>query len=102
MARFAVKNYQQGAQCLLAACDEELLGTSHREGRFKLDVPPGFYDGFRVNEAEFTSHLRSCTVANLVGRRAVDVAIRLGFVDPKNILVVQGVPHAQLLVMEGS
>ena len=98
---FAVKNYQQGPQRLLAACDAELLGTSHREGRFRLEVLPAFYDGLRVGESELVAYLRGCTVANLVGPRTVEVAIGLGLVDRKNILVVQGVPHAQLLVMEG-
>ena len=97
---FAVKNYKQGAQRLLAACDAELLGTSHREGKFKLDVPAQFYDGMRVGERELAIYLRSCTVANLVGSRAVGLAITLGFVQRENVLVVQGVPHAQLLVME--
>lgn len=98
---FAVRNYQQGPQRLLAACDAELLGTSHREGRFRLDVAPAFYDGLRVGEAELAAYLRGCTVANLVGSRSVGIAIRLGLVRPDHVLVVQGVPHAQLLVMEG-
>jgi uncharacterized protein len=97
---FAAKNYQQGVQRLLAACDEELLGTKHSEGKFRLDVTPQFYDGLRVGEPELESFLASCTVANLVGRRAVDVAIRLGLVDPRNILTVGGVPHAQVMVMD--
>jgi len=97
---FAVKNYQQGVQRLLAACDAELLGTKHSEGKFRLDVAPQFYDGHRVGEAELGHYLGSCTVANLVGKRTVDVAIKLGLVDPGNVLVVGGVPHAQVLVMD--
>ena len=97
---FAVKNYQQGIQRLLAACDEELLGTRHSEGKFRLDVASTFYDGMRVGEPELGHYLKSCTVANLVGKRTVDVAIALGLVDPGNILIVGGVPHAQVLVMD--
>ena len=96
---FAVKNYQQGVQRLLAACDAELLGTSHKEGKLQLQVAPGFYDGMRVGESDLSFYLRSCTVANLVGKRTVDVAINLGLVDPENVLLIAGVPHAQLLVM---
>lgn len=99
-AVFAAKNYQQGIQRLLAACDEELLGTRHAEGKFRLDVAPNFYDGHRVDEPGLEAYLRACTVANLVGRRAVDVAIRMGLVEPENVLSVGGVPHAQLLVMD--
>jgi hypothetical protein len=97
---FAVKNYQQGVQRLLAACDEELLGTKHSEGKFRLDVTPNFYDGLRCGEPELGHYLRSCTVANLVGPRTVNVAIQLGLVDPGNVLNIGGVPHAQLLVMD--
>jgi uncharacterized protein len=99
-AMFAVKSYQQGVQRLVAACDVELLGTSHREDRFRLEVPPSFYDGFRVGEAELGSFLRSATVANLVGPRTVELAIALGLVDAGNVLRIGGVPHAQFLVLE--
>ncbi|MEA3144100.1 MAG: uncharacterized protein QOG31_1424 [Thermoplasmata archaeon] len=97
---FAVKNYQQGLQRLLAACDEELLGTRHSEGKFRLDVAPNFYDGMRVGAPELGHYLKSCTVANLVGPRTVGVAVELGLVDPGNVLTVGGVPHAQVLVMD--
>ena len=100
MSDFAVKAYQQGVQRLVAACDAELLGTSHREGKYKLDVAPGFYDGLRVGEADLGAYLRSATVANLVGPRTVQAAVALGLVDPANVLRVGGVPHAQFLVMD--
>jgi uncharacterized protein len=97
---FAVKNYQQGPQRLCAACDEELLGSSHREGKFKLDVPPAFYDGQRVDAEGLGAYLRSCTVGNLVGKRAVDLAIDLGLVQTDHVLNIGGIPHAQFLVYE--
>ncbi len=96
----ALKNYQQGLQRLLAACDEELLGTRHEEGQFQLEVHEGFYDGVRVDEEGLAHHLRQCTVANLVGDRSVAVAIELGLVAESNVLTIQGVRHAQLLVYE--
>ncbi len=96
---FAAKNYQQGVQRLLAACDEELLGTRHSEGKLRLDVTPSFYDGVRIDDQTLGMYLRSCTVANLVGKRTVDLAVTLGLVDPANVLSIGGIPHAQLLVM---
>ncbi len=97
---YAVRNYQQGPQRLLAACDEDLLGNEYAEGRFRLQVAPGFYDGLRVEEETLEAYLRACTVANLVGPRTVAVALRLGLVEEAHVLHVEGVPHAQLLVME--
>lgn len=97
---FAVKAYQQGVQRLVAACDADLLGTTHREGKFKLDVSTGFYDGLRVDHDNLQAYLRSATVANLVGPRTIDAAIAMGLVDPGNVLRIAGVPHAQFLVMD--
>ena len=97
---FCVKAYQQGVQRLVAACDLELLGSTHREGKFKLDVPASFYDGLRVDGESLGAYLRGATIANLVGRRSVDVAVDLGLVDPANVLVVSGVPHAQFLILD--
>lgn len=96
---FAVRNYQQGTQRLVAACDEELLGDSYAEGQFRLDVSERFYDGLRVEEDELRTFLRQCTIANLVGPRAIDVAVALGLVEPGNVKTVEGVPHAQYMLI---
>jgi len=97
---FAVRNYQQGPQRLCAACDEDLLGQEYREGRFRLAVPASFYDGMRVDAGTLLAHLRSATVANLVGERTVGLALEHGFIEPGHVLRVEGVPHAQFLVLE--
>lgn len=96
---FAVRNYQQGGQILLAACDADLLGTEHHEGKLRLQVTPEFYDGMRVDEAGLRSFLRACTVANLVGPRTVDVAVDLGLVAEEHVMTVGGVPHAQMMLL---
>ena len=96
---FCVRNYQQGTQVLLAACDPELVGTHHEEGALRLDVPASFYDGVRVKEDELRRYLGMCTVANLVGRKTIEVAVAMGLVASENVREVEGVPHAQLVVI---
>lgn len=96
---FAVRNYQQGGQVLLAACDPELLDTRHEEGRFRLEVPSGFYDGQRVDEDSLRAYLGSCTVANLVGARTIAVAVALGLVEETHVRTIEGVPHAQMMIL---
>jgi uncharacterized protein len=97
---FAARIYQRGIERLVAAADEELLGTHHAEGKFRLDVAASFYDGMRIETEALEGYLLGATVANLVGERAVAVAIRIGLVDAKNVLRVEGIPHAQFLVIE--
>ncbi len=96
---FSVHNYQQGVQRLLAACDAELLGTSYREGERRLDVSEQFYGGSDADEEQLRGFLGQCTMANLVGDKVINVAVGLGLIDPANIQTVQGVPHAQYMLL---
>lgn len=90
-----IKRYQSGRERLVAACDEDVLGQRFAEGKLRLEVDPAFYDGFQATEEALEAHLRTCTIANLVGERVVGLAIRLGFVAQENVIRIQGVPHAQ-------
>jgi len=90
-----VKKYRQGREQLLAACDTDVLGKKLAEGKLRLEVSKDFYDGFEATEEELEVHLRTCTIANLVGDRVVNLAIKLGFVAEENVIRIQGVPHAQ-------
>ncbi len=96
---YAVKEHRTGAQFLLAACDEELVGTRHEGGGLQVEVHEGFYDGERVDEAHLARLLGACTVANLVGQRCIAVAVELGLVDARHVLDIGDVQHAQVLVL---
>ena len=91
-----VKIYRVQGEVLLAACDEELLGKTFREGEIKLEVKERFYKGELVGEDALESLLEEATIANLTGERCVSKAIDLGYVDSERVLRVQGVPHAQM------
>ena len=99
MTKVSVKVHRQGSETLVAACDCELLGRTFREGKLRLHVSKGFYEGDAVEEDLLVNRLEMATVANLVGRTAVDIAIRHGFVNPEFVLVIDGVPHAQMARM---
>lgn len=96
---FRMKSHVQGRERLLAACDADLVGKEFAEGHLRLKVMPEFYDEVAGDAAALESYLRRCTVANLVGKKTVELAIELGFVDPNHVLRIQGVPHAQWALM---
>ncbi|WP_297507333.1 DUF424 domain-containing protein [Thermococcus sp.] len=91
-----VKVYRVQGEVLLAACDEELLGKTFREGELKLEVKERFYRGELVEEDRLKELLEEATIANLTGERCVTRAIELGYIDPGRVLRIQGVPHAQM------
>ncbi len=96
---FWVKLHSGGRDIVLAACDEELLGRTFSQGKLQITIYESFYGGVLVDEEGLERHMRNATILNLVGERCIQKAIELGWVDPENILKIQGIPHAQAAVM---
>ena len=92
------KVYKQGRETLVAAADAAVVGRHLKEGKLALLVSEAFYGTDAVDEATLVNQLRACTIANLVGDRVVSIAVKHGFVDVNSVLVIEGVPHAQMAV----
>jgi len=82
---------------LVSVCDPEIMGETFEDGPVSLTVDEEFYGGQRADEDEVVDSLARCSVANIVGEHAVEVAVDHGFVDRENVLDVDGTRHAQLL-----
>jgi hypothetical protein len=84
---------------ILAVCDRELLNTTlvHRE--VEVRISEGFYGNTPASEEEVRAALATVSNANLFGRRTVEVAIACGAVDRGGVVLVGGVPHAQVFRM---
>ncbi|AGN01595.1 hypothetical protein L593_08250 [Salinarchaeum sp. Harcht-Bsk1] len=82
---------------LVAICDDDVLGESFEEGEISLTVTEEFYGDEAVPAEAALASLRRATVANLVGERAVGMAIEAGIVEEQNVLEVGGTRHAQVL-----
>ncbi|NHN46366.1 DUF424 family protein [Halostella sp. JP-L12] len=82
---------------LVAVCDDDLLGETFEEGNVSLTVTEEFYGGEEVDADAVVESLARATVANIVGRESVELAIDEGFVDEANVLEVESTLHAQVL-----
>lgn len=81
---------------ILAACDRELAGKTLKEGEIEFFVSEKFYVEEKITEKELRKKLKSFDNINLVGSRAVGIAIEENIVDKKSVLLIQKVPHAQI------
>jgi hypothetical protein len=84
---------------LVSVCDADVMGETFEDSDVSLTVEEDFYDGEEADEEAVVESLARCSVANIVGTRAVAVAIDHGFVDEDNVLDFEGTRHAQLLWM---
>ena len=94
-----LKIYRNGRDVLMAVCDCDLLGKKFVEGQLQVEICQEFFGDRKASIEEFERALDGATIANFVGKCAVRHAIRLGYVDENKILVIDGVPCAQMVRM---
>lgn len=82
---------------LVTAVDPEVLGETYEDGDVSLEVTEEFYGGERVDPEAVVDSLSRASIANLVGREVVELAIQEGFVDEDRVLEIGPTLHAQYL-----
>ena len=87
-------------EIIVAVCDIELLGEKFREGEKRIEIYKSFYGGTAIEEDELKAYLEMATIINLVGERAVEKAIQLGYVDPEKVLRIGAAVHAQAATIQ--
>jgi len=96
---FRLKIYRVRGEVLVAVCDSDIVGKIFREGDLKIEVKESFYGDKDVGEEEVKRALRMATIANITGRKAVELAIRMGIIDRENVLKIGECWHAQMVVL---
>jgi uncharacterized protein len=93
-----VKKYEAQNEVVVAVCDKELIGKIFREGELVLDLEKysSFYVGELASEKEAIALMDSATSINLVGEKAVGLAIKKRLAKKGSEKRVQGVPHLQV------
>ena len=82
---------------IVAICDEELLGKELKQGKLRFNVNENFYKGEKKTEEEAKKIMKEANSLNIVGKRSVKIALKLGLINNDSIIVIGGVPHAQVI-----
>ncbi|NCO97530.1 MAG: DUF424 domain-containing protein [Candidatus Aenigmarchaeota archaeon CG_4_9_14_3_um_filter_37_18] len=88
--RSRAENYE----LVLGICDKELAGKELRKNP-KFMVSRDFYCDKECNEEEAIKLMKKCTIANLVGKNIVKLALEKNFITKENLILIEGIPHAQ-------
>ena len=94
-----MKQYDTGGQLIVAICDKEIIGKKFQEGELTLMLETSFYKGAEASEKEIKDALSSATIANIAGEKAIACAIECGCVDPDTVIFIDGIPHAQMVII---
>lgn len=94
-----MKTYRSGADMLIAVCDCDLIGKRFADGSLQIEICSDFFGAAKATIEELEVALSKATIANLVGMCSVGHAIRLGYIDQENVLVIEGTPCAQMVLV---
>ncbi len=93
------KVHQSKQTNLLAACDTELVGKKLKGNNEEFYVNPRFYKEKQCNIDEIAKLMKICNAGNLIGKKIVKIAIKLGIVTEDNLIYIGSIPHAQYIIM---
>ena len=92
-----IKSYR----IIVAICDSELLGKKFEEGKFQLHIKEDFYKGEKFSEEKVVETIKRMVdedaTFNIVGKRAVNAALKAGVISRDLIGEIQGIPFALVL-----
>jgi hypothetical protein len=83
---------------IVCITDSSLIGKKVEEGNKQLDFSSNYYKGEQKPVEIVEKMLTSAYIAVFSGQESVALGKRLGIIEEKTVLVVDGVPHAQCLI----
>ena len=93
---FLKVHHSPGTGDIVAVCDRDLLNTTLRHGELSLRVSEWFYGTCPASEEVVAEALKKAGNINLIGKRAVRLAIDLGLVTQAGCIMIGEIPHAQV------
>jgi uncharacterized protein len=81
---------------IVAVCDRELINTTISKGDLTVKITEAFYGSCPAPEQEIRETMRTAGNINLMGERAVGIAIELGLITKSGCIMIGNVPHAQI------
>ncbi|MET1159844.1 MAG: DUF424 family protein [Thermoprotei archaeon] len=97
-----VKVFERNSDIVVAVCDRELLGKIliDDEKNINFYVDPTFYGGSLKSIDEALEDIRKATIANLIGNKIVEAAIKEGIILKESVIEISGEKHAQIIMLK--
>ena len=96
---FVVAEHASEGRLILAVCDLAIHGKRFEEGDRLLDLSSHFYKGNQRDEPAVTNLMLKAYMIHVIGKDAVEIAVKLGLASKNDALTVQGVPHIEILLL---
>lgn len=83
---------------LLVVTDKIIMGEIFEEGKLQLDLTKKFYAGEEKNKEEVKELITKSRHIHFTGKEAVNLGIELNLINSNKIILVQNMPHAEVVM----
>lgn len=94
---YIVSKKQSQFGLLIVVTDSDIIGKKFEEERLQLDLTKKFYQGERMSKEEVKKNLMTARHVHLTGKGAVAIGVEMELVDPKKIIFIDKIPHAEIM-----
>ena len=94
---YIVAKKQSQFGMLVVVTDSDIIGKKFEEDRLQLDLTKKFYQGEAKNKEEVKQIMLTARHMHLTGKSAVAIGVEMNLVDPKKIIFIDKVPHAEIM-----
>lgn len=93
-----IKIHKTQERKIISICDEDLIGKKFEEKDLHLDVSEHFYKGEKLPEDKILKEIQDADYINIVGKNSINFAIKNKLILKENIIKIQKIPHAILIL----
>jgi uncharacterized protein len=93
---YALRTMKYQGSTMVNICDIELVGTKLEHGDIVVDITKEYFQQEIIEENKAKNLLQTCSIANLVGERIVDQAIKLRLAKEISIKRICGIPFLMI------
>mgnify|MGYP001560218328 CR=1 FL=1 len=94
---YVVAKKQSQFGLLIVVTDADIIGKKFEEERLQLDLTKKFYQGEVKSKEEVKKIMVAARHIHLTGKGAIAIGVEMDLVDPKKIIFIDKVPHAEIM-----
>lgn len=99
---FALRKIKYQETTMINICDIDLLGKEIDKGDFIIDISKDYFLEEEIDENEAIILLKSSSVLNLVGKKIVELALRLKLAKENSVKVIGNIPFLMIFSFVGN
>lgn len=96
-SKYWCKAFRTKHELVGALCDEDMLDKRLDDGEVSIRVSKEFYGGMLITADMAVRVMRKVNICNIIGNGIVALAEENGFITRENIILIDGVAHAQFV-----